>query len=255
MKAVIFAGGRGSRLAEVTHAMPKTLVPAAGKPLIWHILANYYRFKVDRFLILTGYRGQQIQQYFMEQNATVISGSQYADYFRMEVILPGIGKLQIELLDTGEDTNTGGRLLAAEKYLEEDFFLTYGDGVSDVDIGSLEAFHRNRKQMATLTAVQPPARFGALQLDSFDNVSNFTEKPKGDGGWINGGFFVLSKGILAFLEDVDEPFETKGLPNLANAGELNAFKHSGFWQPVDTVKDLESLNIYLLNEDPLWVHQ
>ena len=189
----------------------------------------------------------------MGQNSTLMSGSQSDDYLKVQVALPGIGKVQIELLDTGEETNTGGRLLAAGRYLEADFFLTYGDGISDIDIGLLEAFHRNRKQMATLTAVQPPARFGALQLDPFDNVSNFTEKPKGDGGWINGGYFILSKGILDFLEGSDEPFETKGLPNLANAGELNAFKHSGFWQPVDTMRDLEILDNYLINEDPLWV--
>jgi glucose-1-phosphate cytidylyltransferase len=243
MKAVILAGGRGTRLSEETSVKPKPLVEAAGQPLLWHIMQNYSRFGVTEFVVLVGYKGQQIREYFsnfwLRQSDVTFELSTPEREIHTIRSLPW----KVTVMDTGINTNTGGRLAHLKGLLNEDFFLTYGDGVSDVDISELRRFHHSHRQIATLTAVQPPARFGALEL-SGSSVVGFEEKPKAEGAWVNGGFFCLSPEVFDFIEG-DSSFEAETLPKIALAGQLHAFKHYGFWQPVDTVRDLTRLEEHI----------
>ena len=240
MKAVILAGGRGTRLTEETILKPKPLVEANGKPLIWHIMQNYSRHGITDFIILSGYKGQQIREYFanfwLHQADLTFDLSTPNQEIHKVRGLPW----KVTVLDTGTDTNTGGRIARLKDIVDEDFLLTYGDGISDIDISSLVKKHKEHDNYVTLTAVQPPARFGALSLEG-DLVIGFEEKPKGDGAWVNGGFFVLTPKIFDYLGGDSSSFEIDALPKVADAGKLGAYKHSGYWQPVDTIRDLQRL--------------
>ena len=240
MKAVILAGGRGTRLSEETQLKPKPLVEARGKPLIWHIMQNFSRYGISEFIILSGYKGQQIREYFA--NFWLHQADLTFDLATPNQEIHEVRGLpwKVTVLDTGINTNTGGRIARLKGLLDDDFLLTYGDGVSDVDIQKLIVTHQNSDNLVTLTAVQPPARFGALNLKA-NQVLNFQEKPLGDGGWINGGFFVFSPSALKFFVDDNTSYEIEVLPKLAGNGKLGAYKHSGYWQPVDTIRDLERL--------------
>ena len=240
MKAVILAGGRGTRLAEETQLKPKPLVEANGKPLIWHIMQNFSRHGVTDFIILSGYKGQQIREYFAnfwlhQADLTFDLATQSQEIHKIRGL-----PWKVTVLDTGVETNTGGRIARLKGLLTEDFLLTYGDGVSDIDIQKLIVNHQSSNKLATLTAVQPPARFGALNLKG-NQVISFQEKPEGDGAWVNGGFFVLTPEIFDYLDGDNSSFEIDALPKVADAGKLGAYKHSGYWQPVDTIRDLQRL--------------
>ena len=240
MKAVILAGGRGTRLTEETQSKPKPLVEASGKPLIWHIMQNFSRYGVTDFIVLSGYKGQQIREYFAnfwlhQADLTFDLATQSQEIHKIRGL-----PWKVTVLDTGVETNTGGRIARLKGLLTEDFLLTYGDGVSDIDIQKLIVNHQSSNNLATLTAVQPPARFGALNLKG-NQVISFQEKPEGDGAWVNGGFFVLTPEIFDYLDGDNSSFEIDALPKVADAGKLGAYKHSGYWQPVDTIRDLQRL--------------
>ena len=240
MKAVILAGGRGTRLAEETTLKPKPLVEANGRPLIWHIMQNYSRHGISEFIVLSGYKGQQIREYFAnfwlhQADLTFDLSTSNQEILKVRGL-----PWKVTVLDTGIDTNTGGRISRLRGLIEEDFLLTYGDGVSDIDIEGLLSSHRKSNNVATLTAVQPPARFGALNL-SGNQVVSFQEKPEGDGAWVNGGFFALTPRIFDYLGGDNSSLEIDALPKVASDGKLGFYKHSGFWQPVDTIRDLQRL--------------
>jgi glucose-1-phosphate cytidylyltransferase len=240
MKAVILAGGRGTRLTEETTLKPKPLVEANGQPLIWHIMQNYSRHGITDFIILSGYKGQQIREYFanfwLHQADLTFDLSTPNQEIHKVRGLPW----KVTVLDTGTDTNTGGRIARLKGVVNEDFLLTYGDGISDIDISSLLKKHKENNNYVTLTAVQPPARFGALNLKG-DLVIGFEEKPKGDGAWVNGGFFVVTPKIFDYLGEDSTSLEIDVLPQIAKDHKLGAFKHAGYWQPVDTIRDLHRL--------------
>lgn len=240
MKAVILAGGRGTRLSEETQTKPKPLVEAKGNPLIWHIMQNFSRYGITDFIVLSGYRGQQIREYFsnfwLHQSDLTFDLSTPKQEIHKVRGLPW----KVTVLDTGIDTSTGGRVARLNGLVSEDFLLTYGDGVSDVNVQKLIDTHKKSNNWVTLTAVQPPARFGALILNG-SQVVNFQEKPVGDGALVNGGFFVVSPKIFKLLKSDNESFEVDTLPNVASTGKLGAYKHYGYWQPVDTIRDLERL--------------
>lgn len=240
MKAVILAGGRGTRLMEETQLKPKPLVEANGKPLIWHIMQNFSIHGVTDFIILAGYKGQQIREYFanfwLHQADLTFDLSTPNQEIHKVRGLPW----KVTVLDTGVDTNTGGRIAQLKGLINEDFLLTYGDGVSDVDIKRLILSHQNSSNLATLTAVKPPARFGALNLKG-NQVLSFQEKPEGEGAWVNGGFFVLKPKIFEYLTSESSSFEIDVLPTVASLGKLGAYLHKGYWQPVDTIRDLQRL--------------
>ena len=240
MKAVILAGGRGTRLSEETQLKPKPLVEAAGQPLIWHIMQNYAKYEITEFIVLAGYKGQQIREYFA--NYWLHQADITFDLATPEREIHKVRSLpwKVSVLDTGIDTNTGGRIARLRDLLKEDFLLTYGDGVSNVNISELIASHQLSGNLATLTAVQPPARFGALNLNG-NQVASFQEKPDGDGAWVNGGFLVLKPEVFDFLKGDDSSFEIDALPKIAKLDKLGVYKHSGFWQPVDTIRDLQRL--------------
>ena len=240
MKAVILAGGRGTRLMEETQLKPKPLVEAKGKPLIWHIMQNFSMHGITDFIILAGYKGQQIREYFA--NFWLHQADLTFDLSTPDQEIHKVRGLpwRVTVLDTGIDTNTGGRIAYLKGLLDGDFLLTYGDGVADVDIKKLILSHQNSNNLATLTAVQPPARFGALNLKG-NQVLSFQEKPEGEGAWVNGGFFVLKPKIFEYLTSEDSSFEIDILPTVASLGKLGAYLHKGFWQPVDTIRDLQRL--------------
>jgi len=253
MKAVILAGGRGTRLAEETQVKPKPLVESGGKPLIWHIMQNYARFGVTEFIVLVGYKGQMIREYFA--NFWLNQADITFDLSNPEIQVHQNRGLpwKVSVIDTGLETMTGGRLAKLKNLIDEDFFLTYGDGVADVDIEMLLKKHNVSRSLATLTAVQPPARFGALDFDG-SQVIGFREKPIDDEGWVNGGFFVLSPKIFDYLKGDLCSFESDVLPQVAEQGKLSAYKHTGFWQPVDTIRDLERLEVAIAQGALPWAH-
>jgi glucose-1-phosphate cytidylyltransferase len=245
MKAVILAGGLGTRISEETHLKPKPMVEIGGRPILWHIMKLYSAHGVNDFVVCLGYKGYLIKEYFANYFLHMSDVTFDMLHNRMEVHQRKAEPWRVTLVDTGEDTLTGGRLKRVADYLrdEDAFCFTYGDGLSDVDIRALIAFHRQHGRKATVTAVQPPGRYGALALDR-QRVLGFTEKPKGDGGWINGGFFVLSQACLDYIDGDRTSWEGEPLTRLAAEGELMAFEHDGFWQPMDTLRDknhLESL--------------
>ncbi|MEY4592327.1 MAG: glucose-phosphate cytidylyltransferase [Pseudomonadota bacterium] len=239
MKAVIFAGGLGTRISEESATRPKPMIEIGGKPILWHILKTYSHHDINEFIVCCGYKGYVIKEYFanyflhtsdvtfdMAQNSMEVH-HRYAEPWR------------VTLVDTGESTMTGGRLKRIKPYLENEpaFCLTYGDGLSDVNISESIRFHQQHQKLATITAVYPPGRFGALDLDDQNNVRAFQEKPKGDGGMINGGFFVLSPQVIDLVTDDSTLWEQEPLETLAKQQQLAAFRHEGFWQPMDTLRD------------------
>ncbi len=242
MKVVILAGGLGTRLSEETQVKPKPMVEIGGRPILWHIMKMYSRYGLNDFIICLGFKGYMIKEYFSNYFLHMSDVTFDVENNRMEVHEKHAEPWRVTLVDTGADTLTGGRLKRVAPYVEneETFCLTYGDGVSDVDIGSLIEFHRRHGRTATVTAVQPPGRYGSLALQG-SSVEGFIEKPLGDGGWINGGFFALSPKCLAYLKDDSTTWESDSLVQLASDGELMAFKHHGFWQPMDTLRDKNQL--------------
>lgn len=238
MKVVILAGGLGTRLSEETSIRPKPLAEIGEKPILWHIMKIYSSHGFNDFVICTGYKGYQIKEYFQNywlHNADVTFDMRSHE---MEVHQDASEPWRVTVVDTGAETMTGGRIKRIAPYVDDGtFMLTYGDGVADVDIGRLLEFHREHGKSATLTAVQPLGRFGALELAEDDSVRCFMEKPLGDGDWINGGFFVLEPSVLDTIEGDTTLFEREPLESLASSGELAAFRHQGFWQPMDTLRD------------------
>lgn len=238
MKAVILAGGLGTRISEETSVRPKPMIEIGGKPILWHIMKMYSRHGINDFIICCGYKGYVIKEYFANYFLHMSDITFDMSKNSMEVHQRHAEPWKVTLVDTGEDTMTGGRVKRVAGYLQDDeaFCLTYGDGVSDVNISQLLEFHKAQNVKATLTATIPPGRFGALDLKG-DRVSSFMEKPKGDGAMINGGFFVLSPCVLDYIADDQTIWERDPLERLAREGDLAAFHHHGFWQPMDTLRD------------------
>lgn len=238
MKVVILAGGLGTRISEETHLRPKPMIEIGGKPILWHIMKSYSAHGVNDFLICCGYKGYIIKEYFANYFLHMSDVTFDMVYNRMEVHEQKAEPWRVTLVDTGEDTMTGGRLRRVKDYLkdEESFCFTYGDGVADVDITASISFHRAHGKLATVTAVLPPGRFGALARDG-NAVRGFIEKPRGDGGWINGGFFVLSPKVLDYIEGDSTSWEIEPMARLAAENQLQAFEHTGFWQPMDTLRE------------------
>ena len=242
MKAVILAGGLGTRFSEETGVRPKPMIEIGGRPILWHIMKIYLAHGVDEFIICCGYKGYVIKEYFA--NYFLHMSDVTIDMGRNETIVhrQRAEPWKITLIDTGDDTMTGGRLLRVADYVrdEPEFLFTYGDGVGDVDITATVDFHRRHGKAATLTASYPPGRFGAVGIDG-GRVTEFFEKPQGDGGMINAGFFVLSPQVIDYIEDDATTWEQAPLRNLATDGELMAYEHHGFWQPMDTLRDKQQL--------------
>ncbi len=238
MKAVILAGGLGTRISEETHLKPKPMIEIGGKPILWHIMKSYSAHGVNDFVICCGYKGYVIKEYFANYFLHMSDVTFDMENNQMEVHQQKAEPWRVTLVDTGEETLTGGRLKRVENYVkdEEFFCFTYGDGVADVDISAQVNFHKSHGKLATVTAVQPPGRYGALNMDG-ESVKGFTEKPRGDGGWINGGFFVLSPECLKYIDGDQSSWEVTPLNKLATDKQLMAFEHSGFWQPMDTLRE------------------
>lgn len=237
MKAVILAGGYGTRLAEETITKPKPMIEIGGQPIIWHIMKVYSHYGINDFIICLGYKGYMIKEYF--SNYFLHRSDVTFDISKNEMKIHNnyCEPWRVTLVDTGKDTMTGGRLKRVKDHLEnEDFCFTYGDGVSDVNITELIEFHKKQGNLATLTSVNPPGRFGALDLYD-DKVMNFKEKPQGEDSWINGGFFVLSPSVLDYIEGDNTVWEREPLEKLAETGQLSAYRHTGFWHPMDTLRD------------------
>ena len=253
MKAVILAGGLGTRISEETHLKPKPMVEIDGKPILWHIMKIYAFYGVSEFIICLGYKGYIIKEYFsnfllhqsdvevnLKNNSIKLLNNKAEDW-------------KITLVDTGHDSMTGGRLRRVKSYLDDetDFFFTYGDGLSNINLNKLLEFHNNQKTLATITSVYPPGRFGALEINAENKIVSFREKPKGDGGLINGGFFVLSTKVIDYIDNDKTIWEQEPLKNLAKDNELSSYFHSGFWHPMDTLRDKNYLNsLYKENKAP-----
>lgn len=240
MKAVILAGGLGTRLSEETSAKPKPMVEIGGKPILWHILKIYSHHGVNDFVICSGYKGYLIKEYFANYFLHMSDVTFDMATNTMEVHQKKAEPWRVTIVDTGEETMTGGRIKRIASYIDGPFCCTYGDGVGDVDITSLINFHRKSGRLATLTGVQPPGRFGSFQLNG-DLVSSFLEKPQGDGSWINGGFFILEPEIFDFIDGDATIWEREPLEKLAAARQLGIFRHNGFWLPMDTLRDKQEL--------------
>ena len=230
MKCVILEGGYGTRISEESHMKPKPMIEIGGKPILWHIMKIYSVHKINDFVICLGYKGDQIKEYFDRFDFT---------------------PWNIQLVDTGEDTMTGGRLKRIQDHIDDTFCATYGDGVSDVDINRLISFHKEKKSLATLTAIHPPERFGVLNL-SGDYVTEFHEKHRGESSWINGGFFVFEPKIFDYLQDDSTVLEKTPLETLAKEQQLTSFKHNGFWYPMDTLRDKNHLEKLWASEKAPW---
>jgi glucose-1-phosphate cytidylyltransferase len=238
MKVVILAGGFGTRLSEETDIKPKPMIEIGGKPILWHIMKTYSSYGFDEFVILLGYKGYVIKEYFA--NYFLHQSDVTIDLFdnSMNVHQNNSESWKVTLLETGLNTMTGGRIKRAKEYIQdESFLLTYGDGVADIDIAQLVDFHKQHGKKITMTAVQPAGRYGALELKENNSVSKFMEKPKGDSAWINGGFFVCDSSVLDYIDDDSTVFEQEPLNRAADAGEIFARKHYGFWQCMDTLRD------------------
>jgi glucose-1-phosphate cytidylyltransferase len=253
VKAVILAGGKGSRLAEETVLRPKPMVEIGGRPILWHIMKIYAAHGIRDFVICLGYRGYMIKEYFA--NYVLHNADLTVDIAANSIAYHGNAAedWRVTLVDTGEDTQTGGRIRRIARHLDagEPFCLTYGDGVADIDVTALLAFHRTRGRMATMTAVLPPGRFGAAVLDG-DRVASFTEKPAGDGGYINGGFFVCEPGVMDHITGDDTVWEQAPLQDMAERGDLAAFRHDGFWQPMDTLRERNLLETLWTRGEAPW---
>ncbi|BCO84627.1 MULTISPECIES: glucose-1-phosphate cytidylyltransferase [Mycobacterium] len=242
MKAVLLAGGFGTRLSEETTIRPKPMVEIGGRPILWHIMKLYSHHGIHDFIVCCGYKGYVIKEYFANYFLHMSDVTFDMSANKMEVHRHHAEPWRVTLVDTGENTLTGGRLKRVEAYIRDDeaFCFTYGDGLSDVNIGASVEFHRQHGRRATVTAVLPPGRYGALECAG-EQVTGFVEKPRGDGGLINGGFFVLSPSVLDYIEGDQTSWEGPPLTRLAADGEMMAFEHSGFWQPMDTLRDKNML--------------
>ena len=253
MKAVILAGGIGSRLQEETVSRPKPMVEIGGHPILWHIMKVYSHFGVREFIICLGYRGYQIKEYFANYVLHNSDVTVDLEHNGLE-FHPSSGEpWRVTLIDTGEHTPTGGRLKRIARYVEDAprFFMTYGDGLADIDLAALLKHHETADRHATMTVVKPPGRFGAVTLAD-NSVERFVEKPVGDGGYINGGFFVLTPAVFDFIEGDDTGWEQEPLASLAREGQLTAFQHDGFWLPMDTARDRAVLEDLWTRDDPPW---
>ena len=255
MKAVILAGGLGTRLAEETSFKPKPMVEIGGRPVLWHIMKAYSAHGINDFIVCLGYKGYVIKEYFANYFLHMSDVTFDLAENKMEVCDRHCEPWRVTLVDTGESTQTGGRLKRVSRYLEpgHPFCFTYGDGLSDVDVGKLIKFHKTQKRMATVTAVQPPGRFGALDIEG-KRITRFEEKPQGDGSWINGGFFVLQPDVLEYIQGDDTAWEREPLERLARDAQLSAFPHKGFWQPMDTLRDKNRLEELWQTGQAPWKH-
>ena len=253
MKAVILAGGLGTRISEETHLKPKPMIEVGGKPILWHIMKSYSTHGVNDFVICCGYKGYLIKEYFANYFLHMSDVTFDMVHNRMEVHEQMAEPWRVTLVDTGEDTRTGGRLLRVKEYLKDEgaFCFTYGDGVANVDIAASIAFHKAHGKLATVTAVLPPGRFGALAREG-DAVRGFIEKPRGDGGWINGGFFVLSPKVIDYIAGASTSWELESMARLAAEGQLHAFEHNGFWQPMDTLREKNLLEDLWASGEAPW---
>jgi glucose-1-phosphate cytidylyltransferase len=237
MKAVILAGGFGTRIAEETSTRPKPMIEIGGKPVLWHIMKLYSFHDINEFIICLGYKGYMIKEYFANYFLHMSDVTFDMSNNKMEVHQNSAEPWTVTLVDTGDDTMTGGRLKRVSDYIgAQDFCFTYGDGLSDVDIGKLVDFHKSNGSLATVTAVQPPGRFGSLDV-KHSKIVGFKEKPQGDGAWVNGGFFVLSPKVIDYIEGDQTVWERGPVERLAQERQLSAFSHLGFWQPMDTLRD------------------
>jgi glucose-1-phosphate cytidylyltransferase len=253
MKAVILAGGLGTRISEETHLKPKPMIEIGGKPILWHIMKMYSSHGVNEFVICCGYKGYIIKEYFANYFLHMSDVTFDMTKNSMEVHQQHAEPWRVTLVDTGENTMTGGRLKRVREYIqdEEFFCFTYGDGMADIDISATIHFHKSHGKLATVTAVQPPGRFGALTLAD-SRVEGFTEKPKGDGGLINGGFFVLSPSCIDRIAEDSTSWELEPLTSLAEDGQLRAFVHNGFWQPMDTLREKNMLEALWQSGEAPW---
>jgi len=251
MKAVILAGGLGTRISEESNLKPKPMIEIGGKPILWHIMKTYSAYGINDFIICCGYKGYFIKEYFSNYFLHMSDVTFDMQENTMHVHQKKVEPWKVTLIDTGENTLTGGRLKRVAEYLDnEDFCFTYGDGLSDVDIGKLIDFHNEQGTLATLTAVQPPGRFGALNIER-NKIKTFEEKPEGDGAWVNGGYFVLSPKVMDYISDDTITWEQEPLKRLAVDGQLSSFQHKGFWQPMDTLRDKNSLeDLWEANKAP-----
>ena len=256
MKVVILAGGFGTRLSEETDVKPKPMVEIGGKPILWHIMKTYSSYGFNEFIVLLGYKGYVIKEFFSnyflhQSDVTIDLVNNSIDVHQNEC-----EPWKVTLLETGLNTMTGGRIKQAKSYIgDDDFLLTYGDGLSDVDIFSLVDFHKSHRKYITMTAVQPAGRYGALDIKADNSIASFEEKPKGDGAWINGGFFVCKASVLDYIDGDSITFEQGPLINLATEGQLMSFKHNGFWGSMDTLRDKTNLcQLWDSNQAPwkLW---
>ncbi|MEJ2406131.1 MAG: glucose-1-phosphate cytidylyltransferase [Candidatus Thiodiazotropha sp.] len=237
MKAVILAGGLGTRISEESNLKPKPMIEIGGRPILWHIMKIYSHYGINDFIICCGYKGYIIKEYFANYFLHMSDVTFDMQHNTMEVHRKKAESWKVTLIDTGENSMTGGRLKRVAPYLDDEpFCFTYGDGVADVDIAKVIEFHRDQGCLATMTAVQPPGRFGALNIH-VDKVNSFEEKPQGDGAWVNGGFFVLSPKVVQYIDGDATTWEQEPLKNLAADGALAAYHHRGFWQPMDTLRD------------------
>lgn len=249
MKAVILAGGLGTRLEEETVVKPKPMVEIGGRPIIWHIMKIYSQYGINDFVICLGYKGYLIKEYFA--NYFIHSSDLTIDIQKNEIDIHLINSepWKITMVDTGDATMTGGRLKKIEKFVDDRFLVTYGDGVADINISKLIKLHTKNRTIGTITAVQPPGRFGSLEIKN-NKVTKFVEKPSGDSSWINGGFFVFEKSFFDLLDDDKTVLERGPLEKLANSGELSVYRHNGFWHPMDTIRDKNYLNEVWKNNPP-----
>ena len=256
MKVVILAGGYGTRLSEETHLKPKPMVEIGGMPILWHIIKMYSTFGIKEFVICCGYKGYMIKEYFSNYFLHMSNVTFDMSDNKMLIHKKNVEDWKITLVDTGQNTMTGGRLKRVEEFINnETFGFTYGDGLSDVNIDSLIKSHKASNKLATITAVQPKGRYGSLLIEGHNEVVGFQEKVAGDGGWVNGGFFILEPEVLNLIKDDQTTWEQEPLNELANKNQLNAFKHNGFWQPMDTLREKNQLQeMWDRNEAPwkLW---
>lgn len=255
MKAVIFAGGYGTRISEETHIRPKPMIEIGQFPIIWHILKIYSFHGINEFIICCGYKGYVIKEYF--SNYLLHSSDVLIDLEKNKITYKNndLEPWKIHLVDTGENTMTGGRLKRVEHLLKDDdyFCLTYGDGLSDIDITNSIKFHKKHKKIATITSVIPPGRFGSLKISKSKKVESFYEKPPGDGNMINGGFFVLSPDVINYIDDEQTAFEQEPLKNLAKDQQLMSYTHKGFWHPMDTLRDKNYLEELIIRKKASWI--
>jgi glucose-1-phosphate cytidylyltransferase len=252
MKTIILAGGFGTRLSEETELRPKPMVEIGGRPILWHIMKTYAHYGFNDFSVALGYKGEMIKRFFLEYRLLTSSLSVSLKDEKVDWHMGPEENWNVDLIDTGADTMTGGRLKRLMPTIEkETVMMTYGDGVANIDIKNLVEFHRSHGKLATVTAVRPPARFGSLSFDG-DNVTGFTEKPQLGEGWINGGYFVFESGVANYIDGDETYLEREPLERLAQDGQLMAFKHSGYWQPMDTLRDLQSLRERWDSQDAPW---